>query len=255
MYKFKNAIVRLPCKNMIHGITTAGLGIPDFDLALKQHQNYTAVLKSCGLQVTVLPPDERFPDSVFVEDIALITPHCIVITRPAISSRMNEINGIRDIAVKLNRNIEEISSPGTLEGGDVLMAGTHFFIGLSGRTNTEGALQLINILEKYGMTGSTVELKDFLHLKSGVAYLGNNCLLASGEMINKSEFLSFNILKVNEDESYAANCVRINDYVIVPEGFPESRKMIEDAGFRTKSVNVSEFRKLDGGLSCLSLRF
>ena len=136
-----------------------------------------------------------------------------------------------------------------------MMVGPHFYIGLSKRTNREGAEQTISILKKYGMTGSIVTLEKVLHLKTGLSYLEKNNLVASGEFIGKTEFQKFNLLKVDDDESYAANCIWVNDIVLVAEGFPKIRKKIEDSGYKTIALDMSEFRKLDGGLSCLSLRF
>jgi dimethylargininase len=252
---FTKAIVKTPCKNLASGLSSAGLSKPDYNRALKQHKLYIDALKICGLEVTILPPDNRYPDSTFIEDVAIFTPYCAVITQPGAPSRKGEIAGLREILSIFNKIIEEIQPPGTLDGGDVLMIGSHYFIGLSERTNMEGAQQLIRILEKYGMTGSMVSLKNVLHLKSGVAYLEHNTLLAAGEFTAKPEFMKFNILKIDDDEDYAANCIRINENVLVPKGFPKTIKMIEQAGFTTLAVDVSEFRKLDGGLSCLSLRF
>ena len=136
-----------------------------------------------------------------------------------------------------------------------MMDGDHFYIGLSQRTNINGAEQLINILKKYGMTGSVVTLDKVLHLKSGVAYLENNNLAVTGEFLLKPDFQKFNILKIDDDESYAANCVWINDHILLPKGFPKTKKTIEKSYQNIIEVNVSEFQKLDGGLSCLSLRF
>jgi dimethylargininase len=152
-------------------------------------------------------------------------------------------------------SVEEISTPATLEGGDVMMAGSHFFIGISNRTNLEGADQLIHILKKHNLTGSKVHLKKMLHLKSGVSYLENNNMLVCGEFINAREFERFNRITIDEDEGYAANSLWINGKILVPDGFPKTRKKIEKAGYETISLDVSEFRKIDGGLSCLSLRF
>lgn len=252
---FKNAIVRIPCKNMVNGLTTAGLGKPDYKKALVQHKNYTKVLQDCGLEVLVLEADEQFPDSTFVEDVALLTPKCAIITNPGAASRKGEIDGMGKVLSNFFPNIEEIKNPGLVEAGDIMMVGSHFYIGLSERTNKEGAQQIIKLLEKYKLSGSMVSLEKVLHLKTGVAYLENNNLLACGEFVLKNEFQKFNILEIDEDESYAANCIWVNDRVLIPKGFPKAQKTIENAGYQTIEIDVSEFQKLDGGLSCLSLRF
>jgi len=252
---FSKAIVRNPCKNFINGLTTANLGLPDYDLALIQHQEYVEALRKCGLEVIVLDADEEYPDSTFVEDTALLTPHCAIITNPGASSRKGETAEIKNVLTEYYSKIENINDPGTVEAGDIMMVGNHFYIGLSRRTNINGAEQLINILKKYGMTGSIVTLDKVLHLKSGVAYLENNNLAAAGEFLLKPEFQKFNILIINDDESYAANCVWINDHILLPKGFPKAKETIEKVYHNTIEVYVSEFQKLDGGLSCLSLRF
>ncbi len=162
---------------------------------------------------------------------------------------------MRNVLTKYYSSIEEILFPATLEAGDVMMAGSHFFIGISERTNSEGADQLIKILNKNNFNGSKVLLKKMLHLKSGVSYLENNNMLVCGEFIKTKQFESYNRITIDDDESYAANSLWINGKVLVPEGFPKTRKKIEKAGYETIILNVSEFRKIDGGLSCLSLRF
>ena len=136
-----------------------------------------------------------------------------------------------------------------------MMVGSHFYIGLSERTNESGAKQVIEYLEKYGMSGSVIKLEKVLHLKTGVAYLEHNNLAACGEFLTKEEFQKFNILKIDEDESFAANCVWVNDRVLIPKGYPKARETIAGFGYSIIEVDVSEFQKLDGGLSCLSLRF
>ena len=136
-----------------------------------------------------------------------------------------------------------------------MMAGNHFYIGISQRTNNAGADQMIKILENHGMTGSKVYLEKMLHLKSGASYLENNTMLLSGEFFGNKEFEKYNRILVGEDESYAANSLWVNGKVLVPDGFPATRKKIEEAGYETIIMDVSEFRKLDGGLSCLSLRW
>jgi len=252
----KNAIVRRPGHSLVNGITSAPeLGKPDYGLAIKQHDAYIEALKSCGVGVTVLKADERFPDSCFVEDVAVCTRKFAVITNPGASSRKGEEIEIIEVIKKYYNDTEYIKKPGTLEGGDVMMVKDHFYTGLSKRTNREGAEQLIKVLGKYGMSGSIVEMLEMLHLKSGLAYLEDNVLLVTGEYINNLEFKKFNKIMIDEEETYSANCIRVNDYVLVPAGYPKTKEKIKAAGFKVIVVDTSEYRKVNGGLSCLSLRF
>ena len=258
MKKFSHVIVRRPCRAMVDGITSAPeLGKPDYELALKEHDDYIAALKQCDVDVTVLEADERYPDSCFVEDPALITRKCAIITNPGAASRNGEKNEIISAVKKFfsDDQIEYIQSPGTLEGGDVMMVGDHFYVGRSARTNEEGIRQLTEILAKYGMTCSEVPLYKVLHLKTGVNYLEDNNMLVSGEFVEKPEFEKYNKVVIPEEEAYAANCIWVNDTVIVPAGYPTVLKAVQDLGYKTLLVDTSEYRKLDGGLSCLSLRF
>lgn len=252
---FTKAIVRTPGKSLVQGLSAANLGLPDYDRAIIQHSAYIQALEDCGLEVMVLPPLESFPDSTFIEDIALLTRKCAIITRPGALSRRGEAEGIRQVLDNYFIIIEEIRDPGTVEAGDILMVGGHFYIGLSERTNPEGAGQVIDILEKFGQTGSLIQLEEVLHLKTAVSYLENNNLIACSEMLVKEEFGMFNILPIEEDESYAANCIWVNGKVLIPRGCPKARITIQNSGYPVIEVDVSEFRKLDGGLSCLSLRF
>ncbi len=252
---FSKAIVRKPGKSLLNGLTSANLGTPDYHKALEQHDVYVEALEACGLAVRVLDPDENFPDSTFVEDTAVVTPYCAVITNPGAKSRRGEVVEMKQVVREYYTNIEEIQSPGTLEGGDVMMVGDHFFIGISERTNLNGANQFIQILKKYGMTGSVVNLEKVLHLKTGVAYLENNNLVVCGEFLTSPVFKKFNKIEIPENESYAANCIWVNGRVLVPKGYPDTRKRIQKAGYSILEPDMSEFQKLDGGLSCLSLRF
>jgi len=252
---FTKAIVRTPCRSMVDGLSSANLGRPDYQNAILQHADYVDALKECGLQVTVLPADENFPDSTFVEDVALMTPHCAILTNPGAPSRRLETRSILETIHEFYSNVELIDAPGNIEAGDIMMVRDHYYIGLSERTNQNGAEQMIAILESYGMQGSVVELTEVLHLKTGLGYLENNNLLACGEFLSKPEFQQYKLLKVSPEEAYAANSVWINGTVLTPKGFPKTRSLIESAGYKIREVNVSEFQKLDGGLSCLSLRF
>ena len=246
---FKNSIVRRPCRHMIHGLSGAGLGQPDYADALKQHDAYIEAMKSCGVEVTVMEADDKYPDSTFIEDTAVLAKKCAIITNSGAPSRKGEEEKVREVLTRFYRDIETITPPGTVDGGDVMMAGDHFYIGLSQRTNLEGTRQFIAALGKYGYTGSVVALEKVLHLKTGVSYLENNNLLAAGEFLDNPEFKTFNIIPVEADESYAANSI------LLPAGYPKVSAAVRKAGYPTIEVDVSEFRKLDGGLSCLSLRF
>ncbi len=252
---FKNAIVRTPSKSMVNGLSSAGLGLPNYELAITQHKNYIKALQKCGLEVLVLEADEKYPDSTFVEDVALLSKECAIITNPGADSRKGETENMREVLKKFYTNIEEIKTPGTVDAGDIMMVGAHFYIGLSDRTNNNGAKQTIKILEKYGMTASTISLEKVLHLKTGLAYLEHNNLVASGEFLIKKDLQSFNIIKIEEADSYSANCIWVNDIVLIPKGFPKTKETISQVGYEIIEVDVSEFQKIDGGLSCLSLRF
>ncbi|MGM0588759.1 MAG: dimethylarginine dimethylaminohydrolase family protein [Bacteroidota bacterium] len=252
---FSQAIVRKPSRSLINGITEAELGAPDYQRALQQHEAYITALRTCGLSVHIMDPDEAYPDSVFVEDTALLTPQGAVITRPGAPSRRGETEDIRNVVAKYFDTIQEITAPGILDAGDVMMVGDHYYIGLSDRTNPVGAEQLIAILKSWGLSGSTVELSNVLHLKTGISYLENDHLLVSGEFIDRSEFADYHCIEVPEQEAYAANSLWINERVLVPRGHPQTRQKISELGYEIIELDCSEFQKLDGGLSCLSLRF
>jgi dimethylargininase len=252
---FNHAIVRTPPKSLVKGITTASLGSPDHDLALEQHREYISALESCGLSVKVMPADERYPDSMFIEDTALLMPRCAIATHPGAASRQGEVTAVAQELGNYYDQVKTIQAPGTVDAGDIMMVGDHCYVGLSERTNRVGASQMIELLQTYGYTGSMVPISESLHLKSSVSYLENNQLVVTGELCDKVDFADFEQLQIESTESYAANCVWINNQVLVAAGFPESCDRIRALGLAVIELDVSEFQKLDGGLSCLSLRF
>lgn len=255
MVMFTTAIVRKPCAEMINGITTANLGKPDFEIAQKQHDLYIEALRSCGLKVSVLDADSRFPDSTFIEDSALCTPHCGIVTNPGNLARRGERDAMFGVLADFYPNVHEIISPGTLDAGDVMMVGSNYYIGLSERTNEHGANQLIQILRSYNMSGITVKMDKMLHLKTGLSYLENNNLLITHQFINDPTFDQFNKIGIEPEDAYSANSLWVNGTVLVPKGYPRTLEKIKNEGYETIEVDTFEFRKLDGGLSCLSLRF
>ena len=252
---FSKAIVRTPPKSLVDGITTAGLGEPDYALALRQHRQYIEALESCELEVTVMDADERYADSMFVEDTALLMPRCAVVTNPGARSRQGEVVKISTLLREFYHRVDSIRPPGTVDAGDIMMVGDHCYIGLSERTSTDGASQMIEYLQAAGYSGSTLSISEALHLKSSIAYLENNNLVVSGELIGRPEFVDFNRIEIEPSESSAANCVWINGQVLVAAGHPHVSEKIHILGYSVIELDVSEFEKLDGGLSCLSLRF
>jgi dimethylargininase len=251
---FTRAIVREVPETIAAGITSADLGKPDYERACEQHDSYVGALERCGLEVTVLGADERYPDSVFIEDTAVVTDRCAILARPGAPARRGEVRAVGEALSKHYENIERIVSPGTLDGGDVLQVGDHFYIGLTRRTNREGAEQLSALLQRYGFGASLVDVGRFLHLKTGVAYLGGNDLVVAGELVENYGFDGFDKLVVAPEEEYCVNCILVEDLVLVAGGYEETKKKIAGRGYEVIELEMSEFRKVDGGLSCLSLR-
>jgi len=274
--------VRAPSANFADGLTTSGKGAPDFARALAQHERYCAALEACGLALTRLAPDPRFPDATFVEDTALVAPDSALIARPGAPSRAGEVESIRQalgrpFQVRHADGMYEavamsaaIVPPGTLDGGDVCEAGRRAFIGISERTNEEGARQAAAWFASRHIASTMVNIRgtgSLLHLKSGLAFLGDDRLvvidaLANHPVLRKYERVrglgltfGFEFVRVPAGEEYAANCVRINDRVLIADGFPRFAAALRALGYATIALPMSEFEKMDGGLSCLSLRF
>ena len=255
---FRNAIVRTPGENFADGLTTADLGKPDFSRVMIQHAAYCDALEECGLELVHLDADLAHPDSTFVEDAAVLTKNSAILARPGAASRIGEVAGIRESVEGFYSTIHEIKSPGTLDGGDVCEAGSHFFIGISQRTNEDGARQLADFLRAESYTSSLLDIRNItsiLHLKSGIAYLDDNNLVVMEELADREEFAGYELLRVPAEESYACNCILVNDRVLLPAGFPWIEEALTRLGYRPLQLDMSEFRKMDGGLSCLSLRF
>jgi dimethylargininase len=256
--KFTRAIVRPPAPTFADGITSSGLGAPDLALALRQHDAYCRTLIGLGLSLVWLPVDPRFPDSTFVEDAAIVTGMGAILTRPGAPSRTGEVTAM---GVALDRwflELDQIIEPGTLDGGDVCDAGRCFFIGVSQRTNTEGAAQLAAWLARRGYESSVMDIRELpgmLHLKTGLSWLGGRRLLAAGEIAGHEALRGWEMVEVSQGEEYAANCIRVNDAVLVARGFPKTAALLRGLGHYVVEVDMSEYRKMDGGLSCLSVRW
>lgn len=252
---FSHAIVREPSKSIVNGITNANLGIPDYHQALKQHQRYCKALKACGLTINKLPPEEKFPDSCFIEDTAIINEKGAIITRPGAISRREEIHSVAPVLEAIYQNIASIEPPGTVDGGDILRIKKNYYIGLSKRTNKQGAEQLSVILSKLGFKTTFVKVSKYLHLKTGINHLADGIIIVTEEFVNHPAFKDYKQIVVPIEEEYAANSIHINGYILTPKGYPKTIKQLLEMNKSIKEIPLTEFQKLDGGVSCLSLRY
>lgn len=252
---FSHAIARRPAENFARGLTTtAGSEPADYGLMLEQHAAYLEALSAAGLEVIVLDPQPDYPDAHFVEDTAVVTPDVAVITNPGAEARRGEEESIIPVLTEFRR-IERIQAPGTVDGGDVLQVGHHFFIGRSERTNQQGAEQLGRILQHYGNTWTTIAVGTGLHLKSSINYVGQNTLLVTPEFSAKEQLEGYDQIVLDNAEAYAANTLLVNEHLLIPAGYPAARRRLETLGLNIIELEVSEVRKMDGGLTCMSLRF
>jgi dimethylargininase len=256
--RFTRALARLPGRTFVQGLTSAALGLPVLEEALAQHRAYCKSLADAGVRVTLLDSDDAFPDSTFVEDTAIVARGRAIITRPGAQSRAGETAAIR---TALEDSFEEIASivpPGTLDGGDVCESDDRVFVGLSHRTNRDGAQQLAAWLRQAAVETVFVDIRDLngiLHLKSGMSYLGDGTYVVDAALRGRIPLDGADVIVPRPDEAYAANCVRVNGVVLLAAGYPRLRAAIESRGLRVEALDVSEYRKMDGGLSCLSIRF
>ena len=256
--RFTRALVRPPAATFTAGITTSGLGPPDLALALAQHEAYCGALERLGVSLVRLAPAPEFPDSTFVEDAAIVTTRGAILTRPGAASRAGETVAMRAALQQWFSQLDRITAPGTMDGGDVCEAGDHFFIGLSARTNSEGAAQLAEWLGRRGFGSSVIDIRGMpglLHLKTGLSWLGGRRLLAAGEIARDGALRGWEVVQVPDGEEYAANCIRVNGSLLVARGFPATVSLLGGLGHDVTQLEMSEYRRMDGGLSCLSVRW
>ena len=251
---FTRAICRKPGLNFSHGLTTVQDGKPDYAKMMAQHDAYVEALKSLGLQVEMLEPLGDFPDAYFVEDAAIMTAEVAIVTRPGAKARRGEAAAMEPVLAKY-RPLAHIQAPGRLDGGDVLIIGRHALIGVSERSNPEGAEQLGEILEDHGYTWSAVPVAEGLHFKSSVNWVGGKNLIITEDFAGMDELEDFHQIVVDPEETYAANVLWINGTLLMPVGYPKTRKQLAALGLPIVELDTSEARQMDGGLTCMSLRF
>jgi dimethylargininase len=226
----------------------------DYALACRQHEQYCQALAGLGCQVLSLPAQADLPDSVFVEDAALVLDETAILTRPGAASRRPEVDLIRPVLAEY-RPLRPIQAPGTLEGGDILQVGRIIYVGLSGRSSPAGIAQLADLVTPYGYTVQAVPLTGCLHLKSAVSRAAPDTLLINPHWVDPARFAAFRLLDVDPAEPHAANALLLDRGVIYPSAFPLTLRRLEQSGIPVTIVDVSELQKAEGAVTCCSLVF
>ena len=253
-YSFKNAIIRQPNKSIQNGLSSQNLH-PQYEMVINEHSNYVKAIKEAGLKIHLLEPLEKYPDSIFVEDPALTYKSNIIILNPFDPSRNGEKDIIKEEIKHLFDNILLVEN-GFVEGGDILNINNHFIIGLSNRTNKLGAENLSNILKNLG---ATVDIcmtpEDILHFKSECSVIDDDVILVSYKMA-KLDYLksNYNLIELPIGEEGASNSLRINDKLLLPDGFVRAEEILSKK-YNIIKLKVDEISKVDAGLSCMSLRW
>lgn len=226
----------------------------DFAKAIAQHEAYEECLRLLGARVISLPPEPDLPDAVFVEDAAIVVDEVAVIPIMGAASRRPETKSLAQ-ALSAYRPLRFMQPPATLDGGDVMRIGRRLFVGASSRTNAEGISQLRAFLSPFDYEVTAVDVRQCLHLKSGCSYVGRNSILVNREMVDATRLAEFELIDVPRSEPNAANVLEIEDVVIIPSSFPETIGLLEARGFIVKGIDVSEFQKAEGGITCKSIIF
>jgi len=224
----------------------------DVEVAQSQHHGYVQALKELGCAVLELPAESDLPDSVFVEDAAVVLPEVALITRPGADSRKPETESIAQ-ALRPYRELVFIESPGSVDGGDVLILGKDIYVGLSTRSNQHAIDQMNEKLGKYGYETRGVEMHDCLHLKTAVTRIDDQTLLINRKWVDVENFEGFNLIDVDESEPFAANCLPVGNAIIFPVAFPKTSVKLTTNGYKIKPVVVDELAKAEGAVTCCSL--
>jgi dimethylargininase len=226
----------------------------DVDRASAQHRAYRHALEALGCRVVALPAEPAWPDSVFVEDVAIVLDEVAVLTRPGAASRREEVASV-GLELRRHRSVLAIEAPGTIDGGDVLRLGNTLYVGQSARSNPEGIAQLEVLLGGYGYAVQGVMTRGCLHLKSAVTQLDDTTLLMQPAWVDRERFAGFRLIEVDPAEPHAANVVRVGDALLMPASFPRTQRRLVEAGFKVTAVDVSELQKAEGAVTCCSLLF
>ena len=253
---FDSAITRRPAMSVTQGLRDGGGPDPSAEIFAQQHAAYISALKSAGVSVDELAALEDFPDSVFVEDSALCLKEAAIVLRPGAPSRLGEAQCMRPTLEKHFANVIELTGDGFVDGGDVLLSDNDAFIGISARTNQAGLDELSSVLEAFSYTTVKVETPpSILHFKTECGLLDSQTIFSTAKLASLGCFSNYQVIEVPEGEESAANIVRMNDVVFLSRGYPQSKALLESRGFNVVVLDTSEAAMVDGGLSCMSLRF
>ena len=256
-FRFTHAISRRPAASIIRGLRAVDTGAPDLALMQTHHAAYVAALRGTGAAVILLDALDAFPDSVFVEDTALCLPQGAVIMRPGAPSRLGEVAEMAPHLQALYGQVARISGTDEfIEGGDILVTGREILVGRSARTNAAGIAALDKITKPWGHTLREVFTPPgVLHFKTDCSLLDAGTILATPRLAASGCFAGYNVVHTAPGEEAAANAIRFNDVVLMADGFPGTQAAVQAAGYKVVPIGNSECAKLDGGMSCPSLRF
>ncbi len=254
-YRFSHAVVRSVANSAVGGLRAVDTGAPDLDLFRSHHADYVAALQSTGAEVIELPALEDHPDSCFVEDSALCLCEGAIAMRPGAPSRLGEAAAMRPVLERVYSEVRGVET-GFIEGGDILVTEKEILVGRSARTDAEGVAELTKLVADWGYAVREVETPPgVLHFKTDCSLLDEETILATPRLDASGCFEGYRVVHTAEGEEACANAIRFNDLVLFPAGFPRTREALVGAGYTVREIGNSEAAKLDGGMSCLSLRF
>ncbi|AHD01784.1 arginine deiminase family protein [Leisingera methylohalidivorans] len=255
-FEFSRAITRRPASTIANGLRAEDIGNPDLDSMLAAHAAYVAALRSTGAEVIELEPLDAFPDAQFVEDTALCLPQGAILMRPGAPSRLGEVAEMAPTLRGCYENVREIKSPGHIEGGDILVTGSEILVGRSDRTDAAGVAELAAIAAEWGHSLREVFTPEgVLHFKTDCSLMDAETILSTKRLDASGCFEGYRVLHVAEGEEAAANAIRFNNLVLMAAGFPRTAEVLSKAGYEIVEIDNTDCAKLDGGMSCLSLRF
>ena len=256
VFAFNNALVRTPCHAIVNGLRAVDVGAPSYQTVLAEHKAYVEALEAAGVAVEILPALDAYPDSMFVEDPALVFTEGAIVMRPGAQSRFGEAQEIAPVLRRRFLRVIDLSGPGFADGGDILVLKDRVMIGLSDRTNETGAHALADALRALGKNPEIVKTPaNVLHFKSDCSLLDETTILSTKRLAISGVFEGLKVILTPEGEEGAANALRINDRVFLGSAFPKTRARLEEAGYQVIPLATSEIAKVDAGLSCMSLRW